>query len=88
MRPYLASLVAVSLIATTAEAYSAEGNRANGLNYQPTPNQVVPREKAVGIQPPPAQKKANGQMLEQMDKNLLRQEGQSTNSVPKLSNGE
>ena len=68
-----------------ASAQIETGNRANGLDYQPTPNEVRPREKAEGIQPPVAQQKADGRMLERMDKNLLREEGQSTKSVPNLT---
>lgn len=69
-------------------APAAEGNRANGLDYQPTPSEVVPREKAAGIQPPAAQQKANDQLLERLDKNLLHGEGLSTESVPKLTTGQ
>ncbi|WP_428483995.1 hypothetical protein [Rhodopila sp.] len=62
-----------------------EGNRANGLDYQPTPSEVVPRERAAGIQPPAAQQKANNRFLQQTDKKLLQGQGLSTKSVPQIT---
>ena len=67
-------------------APAANANRANGLSYQPTPSQVVPREKAAGVQPPAAQQDRANRDLQQTDKKLLQEEGLSTKSVPKLSN--
>jgi hypothetical protein len=61
------------------------GNRANGYDYQPTPNEVGPREKAAGVVPPPAQQQAEDQDLARIDKHLLESEGLSTSSVPKLT---
>jgi hypothetical protein len=67
---------------------SAIGNHANGFDYQPTPGEIVPREKAAGIRPPAAQQRATDQELEQLDKDLLREEGLSTKSVPKIMPGQ
>ncbi len=64
----------------------AIGNRANGRDYQPTPAEVIPREKAAGALPDATREKAENRDLEQIDKDVLRQEGQSTQSVPKLTN--
>ena len=64
------------------------GNRANGLNYQPTPGEVGPREKAAGLLPPTSQQRATNQELEQLDRDLLRDEGLSTKSVPDLTTGQ
>jgi hypothetical protein len=63
------------------------GNRANGYDYQPTPSELAPREKAAGIVPPPAQQRAENQELDSIDKQLLQSEGLSTKSVPKLPDG-
>lgn len=65
-----------------------EGNRANGFDYQPKPSEVVPRERAADILPPAAQQRATDRTLEQTDKNLLRDEGLSTKSVPKPTTGQ
>lgn len=91
------SVVAVAFLLTTAAiAQNAgapsvpleEGNRANGFDYQPTPSEVAPREKAADILPPAAQQKATDRTLEQMDKNLLRDEGLNTKSVPNAATGQ
>ncbi len=87
----VASLTAVTAVVHGSGpvlAQAATGNRANGLNYQPTPNEVVPREKAAGVQPPAAQRGSNSRTLENIDKNLLHDEGKSTKSVPKMTNGQ
>lgn len=95
MRLHLAAVVAL-FVTTEAMAQNPgrvaapreDGNRANGRDYQPTPSEVVPREKAAGIGPSGAQKDANGQLLERMDKDLLREQGLSTKSVPNLTKGQ
>ena len=58
------------------------GNRANGKSYEPTPNEVVPREQAAGIRPTSKQEQAKDAELGHMDKSLLRSEGLSTKRVP------
>jgi hypothetical protein len=63
------------------------GNRENGYDYQPTPSEIGPREKAAGIVPSAAQNRAENKELDRLDKDLLQSEGLSTNSVPKLGNG-
>jgi hypothetical protein len=94
MRIHSIAIVTVFLMATTAaiaqnsggsSAPLEEGNRANGFDYQPTSSEVVPREKAAGILPPAAQQKTTDHTLEQMDKNLLRDEGLSTKSTPNMT---
>jgi hypothetical protein len=62
------------------------GNIANGNDYQPTPSEVVPREEAAGIALPGEREKAISQDLDRMDADLLRSEGLSTKSVPKMMN--
>jgi hypothetical protein len=65
-------------------AQAAIGNRANGFSYQPTPEEVVPREKALGVRPSPAQQSATDEELERIDRDLLRKEGVSPGSVPDI----
>ncbi len=96
MRFLLAAMLAAFLMTTAAMAQNsnraappvAQGNRANGLDYQPTPGEVIPREKAAGVQPPAAQQRSTDQVLERTDKKLLQDEGQSTKSVPNLTAGQ
>jgi hypothetical protein len=81
--------VTVGAVAQTAGSVpSSIGNRANGKDYQPTPSEVVPRETAAGVLPSKAQERAMNQDLGRMDKDLLRSEGLSTKSVPKMTNGQ
>ena len=72
----------------TASPPSAIGNRANGLSYQPTPSEVAPRERAAGIQPNKDGEAAKNRDLEAIGKDALRGVGQSTESVPKMTNGQ
>jgi hypothetical protein len=96
MRLYLAVLAASTITVATAMAQTSggvplpreDGNRANGRDYQPTPAEVGPREKSAGVRPPAAQQRANNQDLQRIDKNLLRDEGLSTKSVPDLAKGQ
>lgn len=95
MRAYLFAVIALfglvgEVAAQTAGGNSAPaeiGNRANGRDYQPTPQEVAPREKAAGIQPPAAQERADSRDLDRIDRNLLRSEGLSTKSAPNTANG-
>jgi hypothetical protein len=95
MRLHFAAMVAAFFAVASAVAQSTGGgsvpaeigNRANGRDYQPTPSEIIPREQAAGIRPPATQEKATDQLLERMDKNLLRDEGLSTKSVPKMTTG-
>lgn len=92
---YLLSLTAAAVLCLTSAAMaqsagngsvpSAIGNRANGRDYQPTPSEVVPREKAAGLRPSDAQQQATDQQLEKTDRQLLRSEGLSTKSVPNIA---
>ena len=93
MRKFLSTTIAMFSLVAVAAAQNADhnprplvnGNRANGLNYQPTPQQVAPREKAAGIQPPAAGQQAANRDLERMDKDLMRKEGLGTDNVPKMT---
>jgi hypothetical protein len=95
MRVFVSTMIAVLSFAGAAMAQGGGGgsppreigNRANGYDYQPTPSELAPREKAAGIVPPPAQQRAENQELDSIDKQLLQSEGLSTKSVPKLPDG-
>ena len=87
MVPMVAFVVTASAVAQTRGAGTppAEiGNRSNGLSYQPTPNEVDGREAAKGIRPPAAEQRATDRRLEETDKQLLREEGLGTGSVPAI----
>lgn len=96
MRMYVMAVIAAFSMTAPAIAQPAAnrsipaeiGNRANGYDYQPTPSEVRPREESAGIRPPVAQQKATDRDLEQMDKALLREQGLSTSSVPKMTTGQ
>jgi hypothetical protein len=61
------------------------GNRANGFSYQPTPGEVVSKEKAAGLRPSDSSQQATDKDLDKIDRDLLKDEGMSTSSVPKLA---
>jgi len=69
-------------LAQTNPPPAANGNRANGFSYQPTPNAVLPREKAAGVAPSPAREQQNGQFLQEEDRKLLKQYGHDPNNTP------
>jgi hypothetical protein len=94
MRVFVFTMIAVLSFTGAAMAQGAGGggsppreigNRANGYDYQPTPSELAPREKAAGIVPAPAQQRAENQELDSLDKQLLQSEGLSTKSVPKIT---
>ena len=93
MRLALIIVAATFCLMGAAVAQSADGpavprsigNRANGFDYQPTPSEVIPREKAAGVRPPASSQEQTDRDLEQMDRDLLRDEGVSTSSVPNLT---
>ena len=58
------------------------GNRANGFDYQPTPAEVGPRERAAGLAVTPERQKQIDDELFSMDAQLLKSEGLSTSSAP------
>jgi hypothetical protein len=96
MRSYIFTVIVVFSFASGALAQGAGGNgsppkeignRANGYDYQPTPSELAPREKAAGIVPSATQNRTENQELDRIDKNLLQSEGMSTKSVPKLGDG-
>jgi hypothetical protein len=96
MRTHMFAVIAVFSFAGAAMAQSADGssppreigNRANGYDYQPTPSEVRPREKAAGVVPPAAQQQAEDRELARIDKHLLQSEGLSTKGVPNLTNNQ
>jgi hypothetical protein len=61
------------------------GNHANGFDYQPTPREVIPREKATGVRPSAISQEKTNRELEEMDRDLLRKEGLGTSSVPAMT---
>jgi hypothetical protein len=61
------------------------GNHANGFDYQPTPSEVIPREKAAGVRPSATSEENTNRELEELDRDLLRKEGLSTSSVPNMT---
>ena len=61
------------------------GNRANGFDYQPTPGEVIHREKAAGVRPSMGSQQATDQELENLDRDLLAKEGLITSSVPNMA---
>jgi hypothetical protein len=95
MRFHLAAAVATFLMVNAVAAQSQNGglvpaeigNHANGFDYQPTPSEVVPREKAAGIRPPAVEERATDETLERIDRDLLREEGVSVGNVPKMWSG-
>jgi hypothetical protein len=94
MRMHVLAIIGVLGCAAGAMAQGADGglppkeigNRANGYDYQPTPSEVAPREKAAGVLPSADQQRAEDQDLARLDQGLLQSEGLSTKSVPKLTN--
>lgn len=71
----LALLVLPGLAPHPARAQpAAGGNHANGLDYQPTPQEVRPRERAAGIAPAPARERAVTDEVERMDRALQAKE--------------
>jgi hypothetical protein len=58
------------------------GNHANGFNFQPTPDEVYPREVSAGLWPSKVRQAPTDQTLEDLDRSLLRSEGLSTENVP------
>lgn len=58
------------------------GNRAHGFSYQPTPGEVRPREAAAGLRPSLSQEAGTNRQLQQIDRDLLRDEGLPPRTVP------
>jgi hypothetical protein len=58
------------------------GNRAHGFSYQPTPGEVRPREAAAGVRPSSVWQEATDRTLQQLDRDLLRDEGLPPRTVP------
>ncbi len=87
MQSHFAVMIATIFLTTAAAAQTTPppppeiGNRANGLNYEPTPRQVIPKERQAGVLPPPAQRKANEAELNHIYRNLMHN-GQPNQSAP------
>ncbi len=81
---YVTAALVIEAFAQGSVAQPSYGNRANGFNYQPTPGEVDSREKASGVRPSATSQKSTDETLEQIDRDLLRQEGLSTQSVPAI----
>jgi len=79
---------ALAQTAPTPSAPAEIGNRANGKDYQPTPNEVVPREQSAGVLPNVAHQQAENKAVEQIDRDALKKVGQSTQSVPDMAKGQ
>jgi len=76
---------AVAQSSDTSAIPRSIGNRANGFSYQPTPSEVIPREKAAGVRPSTTPQQETNRDLEKIDRDLLRDEGLGTSSVPNLT---
>ncbi len=78
-----ASLLGATLSPATALAQAAaNGNRANGFDYQPTRGEIRDRVQAAHLPPP---RTDSGRALENIDRDLLRKEGVSTRGVPNVT---
>ena len=89
-------ILALCLVCLTATGAAAQGttvqsiprqigNRANGFSYQPTQKHVIPSEKAAGVLPSDAQRRATAATLSQLDHELLAQEHLDPDKVPDFS---
>lgn len=61
------------------------GNRVNGVDVQPTPQEIHPAERQAHVAPSPKQRRAEDRTLQRIDRKALRQEGMSPKSVPNLA---
>jgi len=80
-----ATLVAAFAFPPASNAQVSTGNRANGFDYQPTPGEVVTREKTAGVRPSATSQRETNKSLEEIDRDLLRKEGLGTQSVPRIT---
>ncbi len=69
-------------MAQTASVPREIGNRAHGFSVQPTPDEVRPREAASGVRPSGSRLEATDRALQQLDKDLLHDEGLKATTVP------
>lgn len=70
-------LAAAGLVASAplaAQAQPRNGNIVDGQNRQPTPAEVVPRERAAGVAPGPVQVDRETGAVDQLGKELLQKE--------------
>jgi hypothetical protein len=63
----------------------AIGNRANGFSYQPTPREVDQREASLGLRASREHQTSTDQVLEDLDRSLMRSEGLSAGNVPRFT---
>jgi hypothetical protein len=80
----VACLLQVAVLPNGGSSPAVIGNRANHFSYQPTPGEVDGRERSMGVRPTDTQQQATDRRLEQLDRSLLRAEGSSTDTVPKM----
>jgi len=87
--PLLVICAAAQAQTTRNDAPPAQiGNRANGHEYQPTPDVVAPREQAAGVAPSASHDQQNNQTLTNLDRNLMKSEGLNPdNTPPNLAGG-
>jgi hypothetical protein len=63
-------------------AQPRNGNVQNGLNYQPTQGEVGERERAAGVAPSTERERALDAEMEEINRQLLRNEGVMPNNTP------
>jgi hypothetical protein len=80
--------VLLGLVASPLHAAEQTGNRMNWKDYQPTPAEVIPAEKQAGVEPSAARDQAENRDVESIDRDALRREGMSTQSVPNLTDSQ
>jgi hypothetical protein len=81
---YCAILIFLCTIVIKEIPPLARGIASGVFSYQPTPHEVIPKEKAAGVRPSTASQRTTDQELGDIDRRLLLEEGLSTSSVPKL----
>jgi hypothetical protein len=81
----MAASIGGAVVPCTGMAQPETGNRANGYDYQPTPGEVLPLERRDGVAATPEQGASHGRTLEKIDRELLRNNGLSTSSVPNMT---
>ena len=78
--------LAVAILFASATGAGAQvprnGPEWNGKNHQPTKAETLRAERRAGVQPPKAEQSQDNRTVDQIDRQLLREEGLSTSSVP------
>ncbi|HYZ62603.1 MAG TPA: hypothetical protein VE650_09120 [Acetobacteraceae bacterium] len=79
------SLALAILLASAGEVRAQaarNGPEWGGKDHQPTESEVIQREKQAGIRPPPGQVDRNQQTVDQLGRELLREEGVAPSPPP------